>query len=721
VRLQAATGDRAGAVSTYHHCASVLERELGVEPDVATHQAFQRLMASARPPLTAGALSSRLGTADTLLFGRAGELAVLQQTWAAAAAGRSGLVFIRGGAGVGKTRLVAEIAALARQQGAVVASTQCFGTVGRLALAPVADWLRHEAIQAATANLSPAWRDEVGRLLPAGGPVDGPVDGSAGRETGTVAMTDAWQRHRFLEGLARALIAADRPTLLVLDDIQWCDLETLALITFCLRLASGRPLLMAGTLRDDDPGTDPEFGDWTVRMRATGMLTEISLAPLAAADTARLAEAVAGRAIRPAEADLLHATTGGFSLYVIEAIRSLAGPDGMPSPGSDLQSVLRRRFQQATEAAREVAGLAAAVGTDFTLGLLTEASDLESDAVVQAVDELWRRRIMREFGDGYDFAHEMLRETAYAQVSPPKRWLLHRRVAQGLELLHADDLDAVAGQLAEQYARAGRDARAVDYYRRAAGVAASRFGHAEAIRLHRQALSVIERQPTGPGRDARELAVLEALAAPLNARQGYSSPELQQVLERWVALAESLGRDEAMVTGMIGLPATQFVEGRLADSYRLAIRALDLVGPDSELAGPAHFVVGVPAVSLGKLAEGLRHFELATKMTAPAVVLSVGTRVDVHSTAYAAHAHWLLGHDREALAGSEAAVALARAGGGPYNLAMALAYAAGRRSPRWPVDRQLGLLVLAPVPGRMAGPPAPHDRRRAAPGPGPRC
>ena len=108
--------DRAGAVSTYHHCASVLEPELSVEPDISTYRAFQRPISQARPPLTAGALSSRLSTADTLLFGRAGELAVLQQTWAAAATGRSGLALIRGGAGVGKTRLVAEIAALARQQ-----------------------------------------------------------------------------------------------------------------------------------------------------------------------------------------------------------------------------------------------------------------------------------------------------------------------------------------------------------------------------------------------------------------------------------------------------------------------------------------------------------------------------------------------------------------------------------------------------------------------------
>ena len=79
---------------------------------------------------------------------------------------------------------------------------------------------------------------------------------------------------------------------------------------------------------------------------------------------------------------------------------------------------------------------------------------------------------MRELGDGYDFSHDMLREAAYAGVSPPKRWLLHRRVAQGLELLHADDTDAVAAQLAGQYARGGRGDRALAYYRRAADVAA---------------------------------------------------------------------------------------------------------------------------------------------------------------------------------------------------------------------------------------------------------
>ena len=291
--LQADLGDRAGAVSTYHHCASVLERELGVIPDPATRQAFRRLMtdgdpASARlPDLQPD--TPRSGFAAAQLVGRLRELGLLQELWRAAAAGRPGLALVGGGAGVGKTRLVAEVAEAARRQGAVVASSQCFGTSGRLALAPVADWLRNPAVQEAATALDPAWRTEVRRLVPAAG------RGERGeRVAGSRSMADAWQRHRFFEGLARALMAVGRPVLLVLDNMQWCDEETLAFLTFFLGLAAGTPVLVAGTLRNDTAGGDSELADWTVRMRATGLMTELSLGPLEAADTARLAGAISG-------------------------------------------------------------------------------------------------------------------------------------------------------------------------------------------------------------------------------------------------------------------------------------------------------------------------------------------------------------------------------------------------------------------------------------------
>src|SRR5262249_59790262 len=180
-----------------------------------------------------------------------------------------------------------------------------------LVLAPVADWLRNPAVQSAVATLDHAWRTEVGRLVP--------IEGLAGRGSSPRAMVDAWQRHRFFEGIARALLAAGRPTLLVLDNMQWCDQETLAFITFCLGLADGAQLLVAGTLRDEALDDDPVLVSWTVRMRATGLLTELSLAPLDAADTAQLARAISGRPLLDADTSLLHATTGGFALYVIEA------------------------------------------------------------------------------------------------------------------------------------------------------------------------------------------------------------------------------------------------------------------------------------------------------------------------------------------------------------------------------------------------------------------
>jgi DNA-binding SARP family transcriptional activator len=672
MQLQADLGDRAGAVSTYHRCASVLERELGVAPDAQTRRMFQGLMAHTGPVQGSPAEGSPADAEPAgrprlaaQLVGRSAEFGLLQEAWRSAVAGRCGLVLVGGGAGVGKTRLVTEVAEMARRHGAVVAGARCFGTPGRLALTPVADWLRHPAVQSAAATLDLAWRAEVGRLIPA--------EGYAGRQTGSRAMADAWQRHRFFEGLARALLAVGRPLLLVLDNVQWCDQETLAFITFCLGLAGDAPLLVAGTLRDDNLD-DPELAGWIVRMRATGLLTELSLSPLEITDTAQLARALSGQPLGEADANLLHAITGGFPLYVIEAIRGAVDLRGTPLPAGDLAAVLHKRLDQASAAAREVAGLAAAVGTNFTLDLLTEASDLQADAVVGAVDELWRRRIMREFRDGYDFSHDMLREAAYAAVSPPKRWLLHRRIAQGLELLHADDTDGVAALLAAQYARAGRPERAVAYYRRAADVAAGIFAHAEAIRLHRQALSITAALPAGKDRDTQELAVLEAMAAPLTARDGYASPDLQLALERSVALAESLGRHDSMVAGLVALWSSRFVQGRIADGYQVARRSLALVGPGSQLSGLAHFAVGGSAVSLGMPAEGLRHLELTAKSASGVVWVHVGTRADVHGTAWAAHAHWLLGHDDDALSACRDAIELARSTGHPYSLAVALAY-----------------------------------------------
>nr|MBA3800769.1 AAA family ATPase [Geodermatophilaceae bacterium] len=353
MQLLADLGDRAGAVSTYHHCASLLERELGIDPDQATRKTLDRLLASApaavAPPPIIEPPTGRSGVAAAKLFGRTRELGLLESAWRTAAAGSPSLVLVRGEAGVGKTRLVGEVADLARSQGAVVASSQCFGTSGRLALAPVADWLRNSAVQSAADTLDPVWRIEVDRLVPS-------AKDRANVSVGSRAMVDAWQRHRFFEGMARALIGVRRPMLLVLDNLQWCDQETLSFLTFYLGLATDAPVLFAGTLRNDNVA--PELLDWTGRMRDTGLLTDILLGPLEVADTARLAEAISGRTLPEEDSHLLQATTGGFPLYVVEAARTTVDLGSTSLPVGDLTTVLRNRLDQVDPVAREVAGLA---------------------------------------------------------------------------------------------------------------------------------------------------------------------------------------------------------------------------------------------------------------------------------------------------------------------------------------------------------------------------
>lgn len=670
MELQADQGDRAGAISTYHQCASVLERELGVPPDPVTQQILQRLM---RPASRVGGWQSteplpleRAGPSGTALVGRADELQELKRAWRRRQDGPR-LVLVRGDAGVGKTHLVSAFTALARDEGATTATAQCFGTSGTLALAPVAEWLRHPAFSPVIADLDAVWRSEVERLVPA-----------AGRPITTLpttrAMVDGWQRHRFLEALARVLTGLGRPLVLVLDNVQWCDLETLSFLTFCLGFAPTAPLLVAGTVRDEDDA-DQELSRWVARMRAAAPLSEINLGPLDVAESGRLAAAVTGRPLSDDAAQLLHAMTGGFPLFVVEAARGAL--EGHPLPATTgLMSVLHHRLQQASGHAQDVAALAAAIGRDFSLDLLTEASDLEADVVVGAVDELWRRRIVQVRHDGYDFSHDLLRDAALDQVSPPRRWLMHRRLAQGLELLHSGRTDAVAAQLAEQFARSGRPERALPYFISAAEIAAGTFAHGEAIRLRRRALAIIAAMPPGVERDSQELSCLEAMTATLNAEHGYASPLVQDALERILDLAGRLNRRKPLMATKVGLGAARFVQGHIQDAYDILVRALAQTSPDEELTGQAYLVLGGAATSLGRPAEAVRHFTTGFPLLREGEFLALGSSPHVHGHAWAAHAHWLLGDEERAAALCEQAIDRGRVLDHPYSLAVALAYGA---------------------------------------------
>ena len=684
MELQAEAGDRAGAMSTFHKCAEILDHELQVKPSQATETLAERLLSSddlgiagARTPRHARTQLARRAR----LVGRDREFEQVLEFWNSVVEGRPRLLVVTGDAGVGKSRLISELAHKARTDGAVVATTRCFGMAGALALKPAADWLRHPRIERSLATLDEIWRAEVDRLLP-----DRTGDITGGKRerrlpepiAASRAMVDAWQRHRFFEGLARGILAVGQPMLLVLDDLQWCDDETTAWLPFLLSRAAGAPLLIAATARREELVDNAEVSRLLSALRSAGSLIEMALPPLGREGVRALAASAFERELSDDEVSLLVTATGGYPLYVVEAIRSASELDrgGPLSPLADLSSVLRNRLEAASPNAREIAELASAVGRDFTLDLLTEASNLNLDDVVRSVDELWRQGILREQPSGYDFSHDLVRDAAYASVSPPHRWLLHRRIAQSLQILHGEREDEVATQLAEQYDRGGRPDRARHYYRRAAQLSAAVFANSEAVRCFSRCLELVALQPAGGARDEEELNVLLQMAPPLNAIHGYSSPQLQATLERSAHLAEKLSRPSDLIASLVGLFGVRLVQGHVADAHQLATRCLALGEAEPKTAGQAHLMMAACLTSLGRPEEALDHFERARELSHGSVSMITGTLSEVHGLAYSSHAQWLLGNPEQAVATCRVAVELARSADHPYSLAAALSYSA---------------------------------------------
>ena len=667
IALELEAGDRAAALTTYHRCVETLDRALGVAPDDSTTSLIEGVVPRPEP---GGLNATRRGRAAAAPFiGHRSELEAITTRWQDAAAGESGLALVVGEAGVGKSRLVGELANTVRSQGGVVVSTRCFGQSARVALAPVADWLRELDWQGMLGGLEPMWQPEVARLLPGHA-----RDGRAAPQINPGdAVVESWRRHRFYEGLSRAVLNSGRPTLLVLDDVQWCDDESVTWLTFFLQLARTDPVLVVCTARADELRENAVVLAMVREIRSRTPVAEVSLMPLPPEETGALAEALLGRELAAGERSLINDTTAGLPFFVIQV--SLAGDGGPSAETPGVGRVLHDRLEQLSPTAREVAGLAAAVGRDFTLDLLTEASDLDADTVVSAVDELWRHRIVREQRSGYDFTHDLLRDAAYARVTPARRWLTHRRIARGLERSAGANLEVVAAQLAEQYERGGRPDRALEHYLRAAATEASVFANTDAVRHYERALAIVEHQPVTPRRDHEVLGLLVTLAPPLNAAFGYSSKRLESVLERTISLAERAGEEETLVKSLVGLWAVKYVQGESVRSVAPAVRALALARPGTPLAGQAHFAMGSVELSAGRPRVGAEHLRAAVTLTQHAPLsLMVGTRPEVHAQAWLAHALWLTGRVDEARSEAVAAVERARVRDHPYSLAVALAY-----------------------------------------------
>lgn len=504
MRLHALNEDRAAIMHVYHTCATNLQRELGVEPSTSTTKFYQQLL-NVRPQPA----SVQIFPASVPFVGRKAEWALLQNLWADTAIKPPHLVLIKGEAGIGKTRLAEELAEWVRRQGQSVLIAHCYSTQGQLAYAPLVECLQPWLPQ----NLEDIWLTELSRLIP-----EILIKHPQVPEPATI--TQDWQRLRLFKALSHAL-PKDRSSLLIhLEDIQWCDRDTLDWLHYLLQTDVETSweirLLVVATLRMEETLPDHPLLAILADLRRSDQLTEIELGPLDEADTFLLASHVAGRPLDPNLKPLLFQGSEGQPLFVVEMIRS--GLSQLESHNQDyanamleivrilphkVRQVIQERLNQLSPSAQELICLAAAIGRSFKFNVLMQAMQADEETLVHALDELWRRRIIREQGtDTYDFTHDKIREVVYTAMSLARRRLSHQRIAQAFENIYSSEIGHASGQIATHFELAGQLEQAIPYYEHAAAEAQRIYANTDAVRDYRRAIKLLE----GPASYSRSMA-----------------------------------------------------------------------------------------------------------------------------------------------------------------------------------------------------------------------
>ncbi|MGZ3616605.1 MAG: ATP-binding protein, partial [Ktedonobacteraceae bacterium] len=716
MRLFALNNDRANALYVYHTCVTTLQREMGVDPDQATRELYEQLMQQETAAIQVITHHPLLAATPTLI-GRKREWEQLRTAWQLVMEGGPHFALITGEAGVGKSRMAEDFLSWANQQGAVISKTRSYAAEGQLSLAPVTDWLRSERLRTALKQLDRVWLTEIVRLLPE-------LLTELPELPRYEPVTEYGQRQRFFEALARAILLTPQPLVLLIDDLQWCDQETLEWLHFLLRFDPMARLFVVGCAREEELSPSHPLRTFLLHLRNSMRVTEIPLEPLDTAETSKLASQVAGRELEMDEGLYLYQETGGYPLFVVEMVRaslpiptdndaeakrsrvsqserkSLGRVSDSPSEaGEYMQSqaspgaaqvlpprvyaVLIGRLQQLSASARSLVELAAIIGREFTLDFLLAVSNTDADSAVRALDELWYKRIVREQGaNGYDFTHDKLREVAYTEISAPQRRMLHRRVAQTLESILVQDLDLVSGQIASHYERGGMIEQALPYYQRAATVAQSVYANEDAISLLVRSLVLLEQLPANAKRDKQELDLQLALAPLYRVTKGWTAPELEQVLDRALALCDTVGDDTHRAQTLYGLQSLYVVQARL-ELVQMVSDELQTLYQRSLGTAPPPFAVMMLAgarMHLGRITEANTQFSHIISAHDPDQLLqlqeSQGSNYAAHARAWQAHALWCLGYPQKALIRGVDVVKMVQDLDQPFNEALVSAYLA---------------------------------------------
>lgn len=517
VRVLAASQRYPEAEQHYAWARALLRREVSMADGGPLDHAIRAARGALRQPVAARTAAAP-HHADTLdgelpLVGRAAECAAIDRQLSGLAGAR--LLLFAGEPGIGKTRLLEHLAQAATAAGHAVLRGRCYEAEMVRPYGPWIDALRGFD----AARLPPDLAAEAAPLLAAGSHT-----GSGSRES---LFHAALALVRGLAGL--------QPLALLLDDLQWIDEGSAALLHFVMRrLEAPAPLVLAGAAR----GGELDDNTWARRLLRSlereGRLQQVDVGPLAPAESAALLSA-AGAAM---ESDLALRQAGGNPLYLLEL--SHAARRGSDAAGHSLDMLIGERLRTLDERTRDLLAWAAAIGRELRPELLAAATALPVADVLAQLERLERRGLLASAGRGrVDFSHDLVRDSVYRGLSQPRRRAIHRQLAHALQSASATD-PQLYGETAHHAALAG-DALAAARAWLAAGEQCLRvFANRDAAASADRGLSCLDELPPGAERTALEIGLLRLRLLAAVSPSGWAMPALAERLRRAIDAAEAL-------------------------------------------------------------------------------------------------------------------------------------------------------------------------------------
>jgi len=640
-------------------------------------------------------------------------------------------VFITGEAGIGKTTLVdafvaqvvpAEAVWLGRgqcieQYGAGEAYLPLLEVLGQLGRRPdgarLVDRLRQQA---------PSWLRQLPALLPTT-----EYEELQRRSSGTT-------RERMMRELAEAVetLTAERPLVLILEDLHWSDYATLDWLALVARRRAEARLLVLGTYRPADAiARAHPVRPLTQELQRHGHCIELLLPYLPEAGIAAyLGQRFSAAQVPEGLAHVLHQRTNGNPFFLVTVVEELVRQERLGSPAAgwtrwdDLAAVvagvpvsvrqlIEAQLAQVSLQEQEILAAASVAGTEFSAAAVAAGVEQALEDVEARCDVLARRgqfvhpQGMAEWPDGtvaarYHFIHDLYHEVLYEQVPVNRRMRWHRQIGARLEAGYGPRAREMATELAMHFER-GRDSpRAVVYLQDAADNALRRYANVEAIGHLTKALTLLRALPNP--HEHIELALLTALGPALVAIKGYGALEVEHTYIRARELCQQIG--DALQSSQVlwGLLTCYIVRAKHQTARELGEQLLTLAQrqQDTAVLFVGHFALGAALYCLGAFAPARQHLEqsiaLDDSQQSHAHPFLFGMDLGVFCRSWASHALWHLGYPDQARAMSHTALARARALSHPFSLALALNYAAilhqFRREKRTTHERAAAATVL---------------------------